>query len=208
MTVTIRGRTLHLVDGLPSTRFFVENHKTWELDTFDTIDQFVQGGVFVDIGAHIGVFSIYAAPRASQVIAVEPDPVAFAELERNIAANFLRNVTAVNKAVWSHSGKVMLYAHPEGLGSAMTGPSRDGAPLLVNGITVDGLRELFTSPVVDLVKVDTEGSETRIVPQLLGWDVPIHLSLHVEEMGGELDYGDRKPVTLVDHPAYPVVLIP
>ena len=204
----VRGLDIDIVDEVPSTAFLHANIDTWEQDTFDVIDAFVNGGVFVDIGAHVGVFSLYAAPRAKYVIAVEPDPVAFDMLERNIAANGATNITAINAAVWDRGGQVLLRAHEEGLGSSMTGPSRTGKAIFVDAITPENLAGYFEGQTIDLIKVDTEGSETHIVPGILGWDAPIHLSLHIAEMDGPISYGDRNPQTLVDHPNYPVVWLP
>lgn len=203
----IRDREIVLIDELPSTRFVIDNMATWETDTFDTIDRYVHGGTFVDIGAWCGIFSLYAASVAREVYAYEPDPVAFDLLTRNIAANKITNITAVNAAVWQSNDGVTLYTHPEGLGSAMTGPARtDGEPLRVDTITPAWVRTLAGTHV-DLVKIDTEGSETHIVPGLIDWPVPIHLSLHRAEMDGQLDFRDRNVEWLVEHPDYPVVLL-
>jgi FkbM family methyltransferase len=205
--MNIRGREITLIDELPSTRFVIDNIDTWEQDTFDTIDKYVQGGTFVDIGAWCGIFSLYASHVADYVFAFEPDPVAFDLLERNIEANGITNINALNFAAWDYDGSVKLRAHPEGLGSSMTGPSRDGDPIHVICVSPETLRIIVETPVVDLIKVDTEGSETHILPGLLDWDVPIHLSLHLDEMDGPIGFGDRKVEWLVKHSAYPVVLL-
>jgi len=204
--VNVRGREITLIDELPSTRFVIDNIDTWEQDTFDTIDKYVQGGTFVDIGAWCGIFSLYASFVADWVFAYEPDPVAYGLLVRNLAANGIRNVTAINAAVWDDTN-LILHEHAEGLGSSMTGPSRDGPGLLPDAWTPSEIRHMCAGRTVDLVKVDTEGSETHIVPGLLDWDVPIHLSLHLAEMDGPIDFGDRQVEPLVRHHAYPVVLL-
>ena len=207
--MNVRGRSFTFLDELPSTRFVIDNIETWEQDTFDTIDRYVHGGTFVDIGAWCGIFSLYASFVADRVLAFEPDPVAYDLLKRNIAANGRDNITPLNFAVWDHSDGVTLGVHSEGFGSSMTGPSRCGG-LAVNCATYTPaqIRWLCEFDTVDLVKVDTEGSETHIVPGLIDWDVPIHLSIHVREMDGYLDYGGRDVVTLVEHHDYPVVLLP
>jgi FkbM family methyltransferase len=202
----VRGREINLSNTLPSTQFVIDNIDTWEQDTFDTIDKYVQGGTFVDIGAWCGIFSLYASFVADHVYAYEPDPVAFKLLERNVKANDAKNVTVVNAAVWHNADGVTLYAHPEGLGSSMTGPSREGDPVHVRTVTPEWVRTLAGANV-DLVKVDTEGSETHIVPGLLDWDVPIHLSLHLQEMEWDISFGARNVEWLVKHAAYPVVLL-
>jgi FkbM family methyltransferase len=205
--MNVRGRSFTFIDELPSTRFVIDNIETWEQDTFDTIDRYVHGGTFVDIGAWCGIFSLYASLRAEHVYAFEPDWVAYKLLVRNIAANGFTNITPIHVAVWNHSDGIELRAHPEGLGSSMTGPSRDGDPVHVETVTPAWVRTL-AGDHVDLVKVDTEGSETHIVPGIIDWDVPIHLSLHMQEMDGQIDFRHRQVEYLVEHPAYPVVLLP
>ena len=60
----------------------------WEKETFDAIDRFVKPNTtFVDIGAWNGVFSIYATLKGADVIASEPDGVAYNEFSDNCEAN-------------------------------------------------------------------------------------------------------------------------
>jgi hypothetical protein len=45
---------------------------------------------------------------------------------------------------------------------------------------------------VDLVKLDTEGSETNILPGLIDWPAVLHISVHIPDIdGAELSYGAR-----------------
>jgi tRNA A58 N-methylase Trm61 len=62
---------------------------------------FREGDTVVDVGAHIGVFSIYLAKKFPfiKVYAVEPDPVNHNHLERNIELNRVTNITVINKTV-------------------------------------------------------------------------------------------------------------
>lgn len=74
---------------------------------------FRPGDTVVDVGAHVGVLSLYLAKKYPyvRIYAVEPDPVNFACLERNIELNGVANVTAINKAVSGDTdgGKRTLY---------------------------------------------------------------------------------------------------
>ncbi len=65
------------------------------------------GGLFVDIGANIGFYSVMAAAfGAGRVIAIEPNPPACARLEFNIAANgFEDRVVTLPLALGGHSGQ-------------------------------------------------------------------------------------------------------
>jgi tRNA G37 N-methylase Trm5 len=62
---------------------------------------FASGDVVVDIGAHVGLFSILIAKShpGVRVIAVEPDPVNFRNLCENVARNNVSNIVTENLAV-------------------------------------------------------------------------------------------------------------
>src|SRR3990167_2652221 len=64
----------------------------------------------IDIGAHIGSFSIFAARDAQggKGYSFEPDPANFAQLTKNINANRAENVTASKRAVYTTSGEAYL----------------------------------------------------------------------------------------------------
>src|SRR4051812_25051298 len=64
-------------------------------------DTFSEGAVVVDVGAHIGAFSIAAAERGARVLAFEPDPENFAMLMDN-TAEFRKDgrIQVEAKAVW------------------------------------------------------------------------------------------------------------
>jgi len=51
--------------------------------------------VVVDVGAHIGRYTLSAAVHASKVIAMEPDPGSFQILDRNVRLNGLSNVVCI-----------------------------------------------------------------------------------------------------------------
>lgn len=75
---------------------------------------FREGDTVVDVGAHVGVVSIYLAKKFPfiKVYAIEPDPQNYACLRRNIELNGVTNVTAVNKAVTGDGRATTLYADP------------------------------------------------------------------------------------------------
>ncbi len=59
-----------------------------EPDTLEWIATFNEGAIFVDVGANIGLYSLWAAiTRQARVWAFEPEALNFAELNRNIALN-------------------------------------------------------------------------------------------------------------------------
>ena len=122
----------------------------------------LDGGIFVDVGASVGFITVRAARRAKQVIAVEPHPVRFAYLERNVKLNGLTNVTCVNCALGTEDGTTALYDVDPTLGphplDASTQPGR--------GHRYDvPLRRLddVVHEQVSMLKVDVEGDELHVL---------------------------------------------
>lgn len=61
------------------------------------------GGTMIDIGAHIGYFTLMAARAAGpegHVYAIEPDPANFAVLVENVRLNKYENVHLIRGAAW------------------------------------------------------------------------------------------------------------
>jgi hypothetical protein len=61
------------------------------------------GSLFVDVGANVGTYTIWAAELGAEVIAIEPAADTFALLQENIALNGYP-VTAVQAAAGDHCG--------------------------------------------------------------------------------------------------------
>src|ERR687884_1985050 len=78
-----------------------------------------QGDIVVDVGAHIGRYTIIASKRVGangKVIAIEAHPGNYEMLNRNIKLNNLSNVIALNYAVYSKEETIKLYLPSAGRG--------------------------------------------------------------------------------------------
>lgn len=116
--------------------------------------------VILDVGAHIGFFSILAAQRfpEAQVIAVEPDLENYTALLKNIALNNLTNISTHNVAVAGQYGKVTFYTSAHTVAHSLFGD--------FDGKSVDK-KEVEAVPLshfknVDVLKFDAEGAEYTI----------------------------------------------
>jgi FkbM family methyltransferase len=71
--------------------------------------------VVLDIGANVGVFTLFAARKTRHAVyAFEPSPQTFETLTRNIAANNLRNIVPCNCAVSDKVAAATLLVTPNG----------------------------------------------------------------------------------------------
>lgn len=71
-----------------------KNLKTKEPATVEWIESFEKDSVFYDIGANVGVFSLYAANRVKNILAFEPHFMNYDILNKNIYINQFSNVKA------------------------------------------------------------------------------------------------------------------
>lgn len=120
-----------------------------------------RGGAFVDVGAHVGGYSLPVAQWNAdvQIHAFEPVPATRALLERNLARNSLRDrVTVWPYALSDHAGKHWISTS---FGGANHLVDSRGARPDVTEVDVTSLDHLLleTCSRVDVVKCDIEGAE-------------------------------------------------
>jgi FkbM family methyltransferase len=120
----------------------------------------------LDLGANIGL----AALRFKSLfpdgtgVAVEADPDAFAALERNLAANRIDGVRTLHRAVWDHAGSIPF--HREGGDAGRVVEISGDGTLAVETVVPEAL---FGEEGFDLLKLDIEGAEARVLPALAAY---------------------------------------
>src|SRR5262245_4139380 len=127
-----------------------------------------KGGLFVDVGANWGYFSlIWAAARpGNRAIAIEASPRNFRPLARNIEANGFRDSIALHAvAAGSHSGRQWFNQGPypeTGWGGFCAQPMAATEPAVE--VPVRTLVELCRNEdEIAVLKVDVEGAETWVL---------------------------------------------
>lgn len=115
------------------------------------------GGVFVDIGANMGFFSLFAATRGARVVAIEPQPVMFRRLCVNMAFNAL-DASLVEVAVGEREENGSLTQTNLDYGSGRIGQG-EGEEVrirpLMNILADAGVHH------IDVLKIDIEGYEDQ-----------------------------------------------
>jgi FkbM family methyltransferase len=130
----------------------------------------------IDVGAHIGVFAIAAATvnPSAPVLAVEPLPEAFERLAENVARNSLTNVVCCRTAAGKEAGRATLYRAPvsvlpsaSSLSREFLDPYYDGLQTIAVDVSpLDALCADYGIERVDLMKIDTEGTEPDVLTGL------------------------------------------
>ncbi len=121
-------------------------------------------GCILDIGAHIGSFSLAAAkmfPKA-RIFCFEPSPANYASLRKNIQINNLRNIHSFNKAVSSNEKEISICIDPVN-SAANSIYGMKGAKVKVPSLSME---KIFLNNKIKkcaFAKIDCEGAEYDIL---------------------------------------------
>lgn len=122
-----------------------------------------KNSLVVDIGANIGVFSLYAICRgADKVMAFEPNSTAFDCLTRNIVQNHLQDrIRASRLAVTAHSNQTVKFPI---LSSVYNSVLNDDTQYDFELVSTISLNDIAANVgCIDLLKIDCEGGEYEIL---------------------------------------------
>lgn len=134
----------------------------YEIGTTQTFKKVVKPNMrVVDIGAHIGYYTVLASKLVGdngKVWAFEPEPRNYSELLKNIALNQLNNVVAAPYAIGNKIQKRELFYSTKWSGECslveIRQRPRDSIPVEV--ITLD---HALDGEKIDVIKIDVDGGE-------------------------------------------------
>ena len=128
------------------------------------------GKVFVDVGANIGSYTVFAARHGASVVAVEANPQTAEKLTFNVAANGFDDVTIRNTAVGPREDVLELWLEPSNCGFATfvkdltTGQwAGDWTPVKVRVQPLTAVLDDAGIRRIDILKLDVEGFEDRVL---------------------------------------------
>lgn len=130
------------------------------------------GDVCVDVGAHVGYYTLLASKRVGShghVYSLEPAATTYAELCANLALNAVSNVTAVCAAAGAADGYGLLCnasSENSGASSVRVPATEEETSLAETRVRVLSLSSVLHSDHLGrlrLVKIDVEGSEVDVV---------------------------------------------
>lgn len=121
---------------------------------FKTYDSPKRDLVFLDIGANVGLVSIYAAPFCRRIVAVEPSPMTYQTLVKNTPMN----VECIRAALTPNDGPHEFFINDINFTASST-VNTYGQRIMVEGKTLRTILRENDLRHVDVCKIDAEGAE-------------------------------------------------
>lgn len=163
-------------------------HRRFALGTYEPqivallVSRLKKNEIVMDIGANVGYFTLLMAHlvgSAGRVIAFEPVPEVYARLRENLR---------LNQCDWAQTEQLAI-ADTDGLGRmraeidralSFTGQLAEDGNLSVPMTTLDNYMALADLKRLDLIKIDVEGAEDRLVRGMTKTLEILHPSVLVE----------------------------
>ena len=169
---------------------------SWEPESWRLIEARLRpGDTFVDIGAHIGYYSLKAAAAVGpggKVIAIEPNPATLVTLHENAQASAARQVAIEPVACADTEATLQLFAAPRSnTGESSLSKANAGREGAVSSYTVrarpldDIVREHGLTRV-DYAKIDVEGAEMIVLKGAIETLTKFHPYLLIEVVDSQL----------------------
>ncbi len=151
--------------------------------------------IVLDIGAHIGYFTLIMAKQAKQVHAFEPEASNFQILKKNVEVNKQSNVKLHNVAVAETEGKTILHLCEMNGGMHRIYPSHwcKGGTSNVQTVRIDDIIQ-----EADFIKMDIEGAELGALKGMTQLLKKCDITLIMEFLPSSIEEYGAKPRNIYD----------
>lgn len=160
------GRQFCMKSGNPTADHMLKNG-IFEYDLIRWCEQFLtSNGVFVDIGAHIGTYSVLLSKKCKEVISFEPQKDTFDCLNVGLCINDCHNIKAYNVALSSQEGTLTLHhVSKDGGGSSLRSDILNTSNQAIIGEEPVSVKTLDSYELenIEFMKLDVEGNELEVI---------------------------------------------
>ena len=139
----------------------------WMINEYDVEDfEINTNDTVIDIGAHIGLFSLLVSQlcKTGKILSFEPVSENFDLLVSNLKLNHIKNILPFNMAVSKNSGRLDLFLNNDQ--SAHSIFSKSSESISVESTSLQKIFEENKISSCKLLKLDCEGAEYEIIDSL------------------------------------------
>ena len=166
----------------------------WIIEEYNKINfEINNNDIVIDVGAHIGLFSLYASQFCSKgtIYSFEPIKENYELLLANVQLNNLQQVHIFNLAVSKYNIPIKLYINDDDAGHSIF--SQSSQNIMVDSIS---LQKIFDDNKIEhcnFLKLDCEGAEYEIIKNL-----PLAYFEKIDKMIIEYHMADSHPEFLIE----------
>jgi FkbM family methyltransferase len=202
--IKIKNDSIFFYEVNSVTKYRNDTFFTKEPETLEWIDKFPKNCVFWDVGANVGLYSIYAGKTKNcQVTAIEPSVFNLELLAKNIYLNSLNkqiNILPIGLSKKSqisnfHSTSILnggALSSLEAANKIAFEQSKDQCDYKIPVLTLDLINSIFNIPNPKYLKIDVDGLEYEI---LLGAKSVLK---NLKSLLIEVDKKDLKKVKMIN----------
>ena len=196
--ITINNTTLYLTEkGTSNTLSILKREFSEDIYDFNNIN-FQPGDTVVDIGANIGLVSIYLAKKYPflKIYAFEPCRENYEHLLLNMKLNNISSETIIahNEAITKDGRLVCMNLNSKNLGGSsldniiLIGGEQEEKNSNIKSATLSNIMNKYDIKKIKLLKIDCEGSEYEIL-----YNTPTEILSKIEILRGE--FHENKTIT-------------
>lgn len=157
MTITTRP---YRIDGSALNEVWFD--RSYDPNAFGVRFDWKGAKHIIDVGGHIGTFTLFAAAKApnATIVTLEPEPKNFIMLTANLATNkLLQRVTPHNMGLGDGTN-ITLFTFPNDAGgNSVYRTQEGGVPVTIETISLKDIFDRHNIGICDYLKIDCEGAE-------------------------------------------------
>lgn len=166
----------------------------WLLEEYKHSKTFLKNSdTIIDVGGHIGLFSIYASQycKKGKIFCYEPIKRNYELLLENVERNNLNNIICFNKAVFSNMEKVKIFLDEDDAAHSLYGTSTQS--IEIESTSIKKIMDENHIEECNLLKLDCEGSEYEIISS-----IPDDYLKRIKKISLEYHFSDSKPEKIIN----------
>jgi len=197
--INVNGSKLHLVpndEGISTELALFNIHEP--LTTKILSNLLLEGMVCLDIGSNIGYYALLESKKigsSGKVIAIEPSPINFKYLQKNVELENANNIETYNFAAGSEDGRLKFLVSTKS-NRSRTIPQDESVSLSNNEKIIevpvkklDNLLDEIDTKQLDFLRMDVEGFENYVYEgvrnSIKKFKPMIHMEIHKMYLGSE-----------------------
>ena len=144
--------------------------------------------IVIDIGAHIGLFSLFASQycKNGKIFSYEPIKENYNILKENIEVNKIENIISFNSAVSNQTNKLKIFINSDDSAHSIFKSEKNF--IEVDSTTIKSIFDKNKIENCNLLKFDCEGAEYQIIES-----IPKEYFFKIEKMIIEYHLANEKP---------------